>query len=97
MGIGVIHFTKVCSGSEAGAHLRLMDLLGPVTRVKKKRLVSVEFGGQRGNLELAWKIPTHTAAMRQSDKRTRGGAYALGWGVVWKIWRFRCWDSVIYI
>ena len=31
------HLTKMCSGSEAGSYLRPKDLLGPVTRVKKKR------------------------------------------------------------
>jgi len=43
------HFTEMCSGSEAGSDLRLIDscitqilrlkdLLGPVTRVKKKKM-----------------------------------------------------------
>ena len=37
------HFTELCSGSKVGSYLRLVslslrlkDLLGPVTRVKKK-------------------------------------------------------------
>jgi len=40
------HSTEMCSGSEAGSYLtlvslslRLKDLLGPVTRVKKKKKV----------------------------------------------------------
>ena len=31
-----IHFTEMCCGTEVGSYLRLIDLLGPVTRVKKK-------------------------------------------------------------